>query len=98
MARAPCVSAFIVSNILMTSGCSMIGLMPEPVQPGALPWVRSFAKAMAFWVAASAIATPCMPTVRRALFIIVNMQLRPLFSSPISQPMAPFSSPNLPSP
>ncbi|MCY1232275.1 hypothetical protein D9M72_447580 [compost metagenome] len=61
----------------------MIGLMPCPVQPGALPWVRSLAKAIAFWVAASAMATPCMPTARRALFIMVNMQARPRFSSPI---------------
>ena len=38
--------------------------------------------------------TPCRPTPRRALFIIVNMQARPLFSSPISQPMAPPLSPN----
>ncbi|MNT19497.1 hypothetical protein D3C72_1547580 [compost metagenome] len=76
----------------------MIGLMPEPCQPGALPCVRSLAYSIAFWVAASQIATPCMPTARRALFIMVNMQARPLFSSPISQPKAPFSSPNFPSP
>ena len=37
--------------------------------------------------------TPCRPTARRALFIIVNMQARPRFSSPISQPIAPPSSP-----
>ena len=33
--------------------------------------------------------TPCTPTTRRALFIIVNMQARPRFSSPTSQPTAP---------
>ena len=30
-----------------------------------------------------------MPTIRRAEFIMVNIQLRPLFGSPISQPLAP---------
>ena len=30
-----------------------------------------------------------MPTIRRAEFIIVNMQRRPLWGSPISQPLAP---------
>ena len=31
---------------------------------------------------------PCMPTPRRAAFIMVNMQRMPLFSRPISQPCA----------
>ena len=40
-------------------------------------------------VGASARPSPCMPTPRRAAFIIVNMAFMPLFSSPTSQPVAP---------
>jgi hypothetical protein len=38
-----------------------------------------------------------MPIIRRALFIMVNMQLRPRFSSPTSQANAP-GPPKRPSP
>ena len=62
--------------------------MTRPCPAGA-HWRRR----CAFCVAASATATPWMPTARRALFIIVNMQARPRFSSPTSQPMAPGARP-----
>ena len=39
------------------------------------------------------IATPCSATDKRALFIMVNMQASPRFSSPSSQPRAPPPSP-----
>ena len=76
----------------------MIGAMPLPfsvgeASVGAAPWRRSPAKAIASWQARSAIATPCNATDRRALFIIVNMQASPRFSSPSSQPRAPPPSP-----
>jgi hypothetical protein len=40
-----------------------------------------------------AMATPSMPTSRRAKFIIVNMYSRPRFSSPTREPIAPSLSP-----
>jgi len=70
MARDPCVSAFMVKqHAYRTSGCSMIG--PHARRGslrGALPCVRCRAYSIAFWVAASQMATPCIPTARRALF------------------------------
>ncbi len=37
---------------------------------------------------------PCMPTEKRAAFIMMNMYSRPRFSSPTSVPIAPPWSPN----
>ncbi|MNR57263.1 hypothetical protein D3C85_1779980 [compost metagenome] len=44
---------------------------------------RSLAYFKAPWKLASPRHRPCMPVPRRAWFIMVNMQLRPLLTSPI---------------
>ena len=59
---------------------------------------RSRANCAAFWYARSAIAMPCMPTAKRAAFIMMNMYSRPRFSSPIRWPMAPAPTSPLSSP
>lgn len=43
---------------------------------------RSFANSAAFWYARSATPIPCIPTPKRAAFIMMNMYSRPRFSSP----------------
>ncbi|EKD60433.1 MAG: hypothetical protein ACD_54C00744G0002 [uncultured bacterium] len=63
--------------------------MIAPAPSGVLPCLRSIAKAKACWNAASATATPCMPTPSRALFIMVNIAAMPLCGAPTSQPCAP---------
>ncbi len=50
------------------------------------PCSRSFAYAIDACQASSESPCPCMPTPRRAWFIIVNMHARPSFGLPSSQP------------
>ncbi len=50
---------------------------------------RSLAYLIAPWKLASPLHSPCIPVPSRAWFIMVNMQLRPLFASPIKKPLAP---------
>jgi hypothetical protein len=58
----------------------------------AAPWRRS-REGQRLLIGALGDGDALQPTLRRALFIIVNMQARPRFSSPISQPIAPPLSP-----
>ncbi|MCY1436933.1 hypothetical protein D9M71_530740 [compost metagenome] len=50
---------------------------------------RSRAYLMPPWKPISAWARPCSAVPRRAVFMKVNMQFRPLFAGPIRKPVAP---------
>ncbi len=92
MARAASVRARMLSSIRRTSAWSAMGPSRAPSPPEAAsvrPCRRASAWSSAIWQAASAAPTPCAATVRRALFIMVNMAARPRWGSPISQAVAP---------
>mmetsp|Transcript_27847 Transcript_27847/g.65777 ORF Transcript_27847/g.65777 Transcript_27847/m.65777 type:complete len:214 (+) Transcript_27847:812-1453(+) len=91
----PSATAFCVRSIVRTEGCQMIGsaaasgtLVPESARID----FRSLAYHSEFWKAASAAATPCTAVPTREVLMKVNMWLRPRFSVPMSQPLAPSNS------
>mmetsp|Transcript_53858 Transcript_53858/g.117147 ORF Transcript_53858/g.117147 Transcript_53858/m.117147 type:complete len:225 (-) Transcript_53858:658-1332(-) len=90
MAREPSVMALMKRSMRRTSGCTMSGsagllgsLVPDKdrIDP------RSLVYGSAPWMASSLWHNPWRAVPRRAVFMKVNICLRPEFSLPISQPL-----------
>src|SRR5207248_405612 len=95
--RPPSTMAFCLRSILRTSACSTMGIcgLRGSRAASGRPCGRVRAYSSDSWYAALAVATPFIPTIRRASFIIWNMCPRPWCGVPTTHPTQSPRSPKL---